>query len=190
MLKKNLNVWAENQEGLQTWEVEALANRLSGGNSYCLTEWRPGGILHTTRREGERTDNCRLQYPSTSTRYDAVNFNAVHKYGTVEFRMLPIFTDVEHSLSAMKVLLLVVTYCIRRTRHKLRGSESTTIRISNGVMIEEVPSPKSIRHIIDLVAVERDTLLQNAARTRGLEIPRRVEQKRESVSLRTTRGGV
>jgi len=75
--------------------------------SYCRWDEPPThAIQHRMKRRGERVPG--------STRYRAINWHAVHEYGTVEFRLLPHAGNSEEYIHAVDWLLHTLGEYLRR----------------------------------------------------------------------------
>lgn len=93
--------------------THAFWSRLAGNNRYCKAAFQPNEQLNTGNR---------------GLRYTQINFCAYKKYGTVEFRMLPMFEDKELSCGAVAALHATVEDYLRAAlRHGLLAKPTKPI---------------------------------------------------------------
>jgi hypothetical protein len=87
--------------------------RLNGSNRYCSNTFTPNSQLWPS------------QYDGYSDRYTQLNFCSFSNHGTLECRLLPMFADVDISVSALRQLMDIYTAWLTSERSLVVGMDCT-----------------------------------------------------------------
>ena len=128
------DVWRFMHNGLFSEEtLEQFRDRFNGESQYCKSGFNPDKSINGGMREFQ---TC---YTSTNGRYNDMNFDSYHKFGTVECRLFP-------SSSSHDEVINMVEWFVNFTNHYLanvtpyeRGNnESVEIFVDESKINEEV----------------------------------------------------
>lgn len=121
--------------------------RLQGRNKFALDKFEPEKQLTTTAGQG------------SSARYTMLNFHAWEKHGTVECRLLPMFSDKKIGLDAIKHLAHIYDSYLTEHPFPKIALESTTV-MDGDVVLETYQSllpdttPRSYEAVGHFPAIE------------------------------------
>ena len=153
------------QRELYRWGVRAniknsdFWSRLNGDNTMCRTTFRGAEQLYT---QNDSYPDCR---------YSILNFQ-YHKHGTLEFRILPVFDDVNIYIKAVQVCMdITQKYLDKMANHPIEIQEDTreqeidfSGRISN-TMIQEYMNEEPIEEELEILSNNTQSEIDIALRT-------------------------
>jgi hypothetical protein len=105
----------------------AFWERLKNENNYC----RPNAITEFTGKA--------LVNANGGDRYKQINFNAIEKFGTVEFRLLPMFQKGNLAVNAVETLVDIVETFLQTydLDTEIKGQETTMPKTKDAPMVLE-----------------------------------------------------
>lgn len=94
-------------------EKHCLWDRLNGKSEYCQLKHWPDRQVLATKKDYDRTKE--------GHRYTAINYcHGLHGMETIEVRVLPMFEDADHAVSALELIVDVTNACLEQLvkKHK------------------------------------------------------------------------
>ena len=113
--------------------VELFEERFNGKSQYCLSGFNPDKSINSGMREFSTI------YTSTNGRYNDMNFDSYHKFGTVECRLFPSSANPDEIISMVEWYLGFVNgFLANSTPYERANIEEISVDVDETKVNEEV----------------------------------------------------